>query len=75
MPMHKYGPQILPELVSTADARRRAAEKAAAYEALPSKRSGRLHVLQKKKEEEDAARKVGFVCPTRSVGHCMGRPL
>ncbi|KAK9815143.1 hypothetical protein WJX73_008682 [Symbiochloris irregularis] len=48
---------ILPRLVETANARKRAQEKAAALEALPKKRSSRLQLIQDKRDEEDKVRK------------------
>lgn len=45
--------QILPKLIETANARKRAEEKAAMLATMPKKRSSRLQVLELKKEEDD----------------------
>ncbi|CAL8467238.1 g6774 [Coccomyxa elongata] len=48
---------LLPKLMDTVQARRKAEERAAALEAMPKKRSSRLQVLQIKKDEEERKKK------------------
>ena len=51
--LHKYvTTEILPKLIETANARKRALEKQLMYESLPKKRSSRIVEAQKIKEEE-----------------------
>mmetsp|Transcript_7133 Transcript_7133/g.20132 ORF Transcript_7133/g.20132 Transcript_7133/m.20132 type:complete len:1701 (-) Transcript_7133:554-5656(-) len=50
--------EILPKLVETANARKRALEKQLLYESLPKKRSSRIQVQQQQKEEEARLAKI-----------------
>lgn len=62
--------QILPKLVASAEARRKAEERAALYEAMPKKRSERVVTLAKKKEEDEEQRKAA-----KRVGGWVGRSV